>query len=121
MGPDAGKNVRNIAIIFALAVIVWLVPGGDTGSQTIGNILSVLLLGGLAFFAYRMYMEHRITLLDMEDRTRAIMYGCAALIVFAIVATGRLWESGPGALVWFALIGAAVYGLYSVYRAQREY
>jgi len=121
VGPDAGKHLRNIAIIVALAAAVWLLPGGGTASRTISNLLSVLLLGGLSFFAFRMYMERRITLLDMEDRTRAILYGCMALIVFAIVATGRLWASGPGALLWLALIGAALYGLYSVYRAAREY
>lgn len=121
MGPDAGKHVRNILIIVGLAVAVWLVPGGDTGSAAIRNVLSVLLLGGLSFFAYRMYMERRITLLDLEDRTRAVLYGCFALIVFAIVATGRLWSNGIGALIWLALIGLAVYGIYSVYRAAREY
>ena len=121
MGPDAGKHVRNILIIVVLALGVWLLPGGDTGSNFIGNLLSVLLLGGLAFFAYRMYMERRITLLDLEDRTRAILYGCFALIVFAIVATSRLWASGPGALLWLALIGLAGYGIYSVYRSAREY
>ncbi len=121
MGPDAGKNARNILIIVGLALAVWLLPGGDTGSSFIGNLLSVILLGGLAFFAYRMYMEHRITLLDLEDRTRAVLYASFGLIVFAIVATSRLWGSGPGALLWLALIGVAVYGIYSVYRAAREY
>lgn len=106
----------------ALGAVVWLLPGGDTGGQTIGNLLSVLLLGGLCFFAYRSYMENRIMLLDMATRTRAILYGSFALITFAIVATGRLTEQGGvGVLVWMALIALAAYGMYSVYRAAREY
>ncbi|MDP9384715.1 MAG: hypothetical protein M3P50_05715 [Actinomycetota bacterium] len=121
MGPDTGKHIRNILIIVGLALAVWLLPGGDTGSAFIGNLLSVILLGGLAFFAYRMYMEHRITLLDLEGRTRAALYACFGLIVFAIAAAGRMWGSGPGALVWIALMAVAAYGIYSVYRAAREY
>ena len=121
MGPDAGKHIRNILIIVALAAAVWLLPGGEAGSMTISNVLSVLLLGGLCFFAYRMYMEHRITLMDMEDRTRVILYGSFALLAFAIVSIGRLTGSGPGALLWIILIAAAAYGLVFVYRTTREY
>ena len=121
MGPDAGKNARNVAIIVGLALVVWLIPGGETGSDTVGNVLSVLLLGALCFFAYRMYMEHRVTLLDMQDRSRVILYGSFALIVFAVVATNRLWGTGFGGLVWLAMLGLAGYGLYSVYRSERAY
>lgn len=121
MGPDAGRNARNVAIVVALALVVWLLPGGQAGSATISNLLSVLLLGGLAFFAYRMYMENRIRLLDMEDRRRALLYGACALIAFAVVATSRLWQSGLGALIWLTLVGAAVYGIVVVVRAEREY
>jgi len=121
VGPDAGKHLRNLLIIVALAAAVWLVPGGGAAGATLGNILFVLLLGGLGFFAYRMYMEHRVTLLDMENRTRVILYGSFALVVFAIVATGRLTGSGPGALLWIALFGLAVYGFVRVYRSVREY
>lgn len=122
MGPDGKKNLRNALIVVGLAAVVWLLPGGEAGSQTIGNLLSVMLLGGLCFFAFRSYMENRITLLDMESRTRAILYGSFAVITFAIVATGRLTsQGGVGVLVWMSLIGLAVYGMYSVYRGAREY
>jgi len=121
VGPDAGKNIRNALIIVALAAVVWLVPGGSAGSSALGNLLSVLLIGGLCFFAYRMYMERRVTLMDMEDRTRVILYGSFALVAFAIVATGRLTGSGPGALLWILLVGLAIYGFFFVYRSVREY
>ncbi len=122
MGPDAGKHVRNIAILLLLAAAVWLLPGGDTGASTIGNLLAVVLFAGLCFFAYRMYMEHRITLLDLPERVRAVLYGSFALLVFALLATDRLvGEGGLGALLWLALILGAVYGVYSVWRASREY
>jgi len=122
VGPDTGRNLRNALIVVGLAAVVWLLPGGETGSQTIGNLLSVILLGGLCFFAYRSYMENRIMLLDMENRPRAILYCSFAMITFAIVATGRLTgQGGVGVLVWMGLIGLAAYGMYSVYRSAREY
>jgi phosphatidylserine synthase len=119
---DRGKHLRNIAIIVALALVVWLVPGGATSAAVVSNVLSVIFLGGLCFFGYRMYMEHRVTLFDLEDRLRTIIYVSSGLLVLAIIATGRMWtEGGPFILLWFAMIGAAIYGGYVVFRSVREY
>lgn len=122
MDDGRGKNLRNIAIIVALALVVWLLPGGDTGAAVISNVLSIIFLGGLLFFGYRMYMEHRTTLFDMEERLRTILYVSAGVLALALVATGRLWNTGgPYILLWFAMIAAAGYGLYVVVRSVREY
>jgi hypothetical protein len=119
---ERGKNIRNVAIVFGLALIVWAVPGGHTASTTISNVLSVILLAGLLFFAYRLYMEHRTTLFDLPDNQRLILYSSATLAVITLVATSRIWNSGGGwILLWFALLGAAVYGFATVIRAWREY
>ena len=119
---ERNKHIRNVAIILLLAAIVWGVPGGDTASATISNLLSVVLLAGLLFFAYRLYMEHRTTLFMLEDKVRALLYGSLVLIALALIASRRLWdEGGLGVLVWLALIGAGVYGCVTVYRASREY
>ena len=47
MGPDRNTHIRNFAIVLVLAVAVWQLPGGGTGAATIGNIFSVLFLGGM--------------------------------------------------------------------------
>jgi hypothetical protein len=103
-------------------VAVWLLPGGGTAANTIGNLLTLILFAGMVFFGYRLYMEHRATLFDLPDNQRYVLYGSAGLAVFALVATSRMWDRG-GALIllWFALIGAAAYGFYTVVRAYREY
>jgi hypothetical protein len=122
MGPDRNKHLRNIAIILALAVAVWKLPGGGTAAATISNIFTVLFLGGLFFLGFRVYMERRETIFGLEERQRGLMYGALALAVFAIVATGRLWDAGGlGAMLWLLMLGASGWALYSVWRAYRTY
>jgi hypothetical protein len=122
MGPDRNRHIRNVLIIVLLALAVWLLPGGNTGTNTIYNLLTVILTAGLMFFAYRLYMEHRATIFGLGDRQRAILYGCVAMAAFALIATSKLWnEGGLGALLWFGLIGLAAYGMYTVWRTYQEY
>jgi hypothetical protein len=122
VGPDRAKHIRNILIIVALALAVWLLPGGNKGSATVSNVLTIVLTAGLLFFGYRLYMEHRATIFGLEDRQRGILYAAAALGAFAIIATSKLWNAGGlGALLWFAMVALAVWGLYTVWRAYQEY
>ena len=122
MGPDRAKHIRNILIIVALALVVWLVPGGGTGSSTIYNVLTIILTAGLLFFGYRLYMEHRATIFGLGDNQRAILYGSVAGATVALLATNKLWdEGGLGALLWFALLSLAGWGIYHVWRAYSEY
>lgn len=122
MGPETGKHVRNVAIIIGLALAVWLVPGGDTASQTIGNLLTIVFVGGLLFFSYRLYMEHRETIFGLPERNRGILYAAVALGAITLVATRRMWdEGGLGAMLWLIFMVLAIWGLFSVWRAYREY
>jgi hypothetical protein len=122
VGPDRATNVRNFAILVLIAVAVWQLPGGGTAVVVTNNILGLLFAGGLVFFAYRMYMEHRQSLFMLEDRVRGLLYGSLVLIALALVGTRRMWdEGGVGVLVWLLLIGAGVYGCVVVFRASREY
>lgn len=122
MGSERGKHLRNIAIVIALAVVVWQVPGGGTASLTIGNLLGLIFIGGLLFFGYRIYMENRGTLFGLEERQRGILYAALALGAITLVATTRMWNSGGlGAVLWLAFVGLAVWGVYSVWRAYRQY
>ena len=122
MGPDGRKHLRNIAIIVLLAVVVWQVPGGDRAGSTIANIISIIFVGGLLFFGFRMYMENRETIFGLEERQRGVLYAGGALIAITLVATRRMWDAGGlGAIVWLMMIGAGVYAIVGVWRAYREY
>jgi hypothetical protein len=119
---DRNKNIRNAAIVLLLAVAVWKLPGGGTAANTISNIFSVVFLGGLFFFGYRSYMEHRESLFSLEERQRGLLYGALALAVFALAAPSRMWDAGMlGGMLWLAMLGAAGWAIYSVWRAYRTY
>ena len=114
-------TVRNVLIILALAAVVMLVPGGGNASAAILQVLVIGMLGAIAWFAVRLYREHRSDIYSLGDRNRAILYGSAGLIALTVTATDRLWDTGPGTIVWLALVALACYGVYFVFRASREY
>ena len=122
MGPDRGTHLRNISIIIGLALVVWLVPGGDTASLTISNLLTIVFVAGMLFFGYRLYMEHRDSIFGLTDRQRGTVYAAIALAIITLVATRRMWDAGGlGAVLWLAFLCGAIYALISVWRAYREY
>ena len=122
MGPDRGTHIRNILIIIALALVVWLVPGGDEAGITISNLLSIIFVSGILFLGYRLYMENRETIFGLDERQRGVLYAGLALVAITLVATSRMWDAGGvGALVWLVLIGAGIYAVYGVWRAYRTY
>jgi hypothetical protein len=122
VGPDRGTHLRNIAIVIALAVVVWKLPGGGTASLAISNLLGLIFIGGLLFFGYRIYMENRETIYGLGERQRGILYASIALAAITLIATRRMWDAGGiGAILWLAFIGLAAWGLYAVWRAYREY
>ena len=104
------------------SISVRRVPGGDTASVTINNLLGIVFIGGLLFFGYRIYMEQRETIFGLEERQRGILYAAIALGAITLVATSRMWNSGGlGAVLWLAFMSLAIWGLYTVWRAYRSY
>ncbi len=112
---------RNIAIIALIAAAAYFLPRGDQVSTTIGGIVSVTFAGVIAYFAGRMYMEHRVALYSLGDRMRALLYGAVAVAVVTITAQPRLWQTGAGEVVWFVILGAVVYALVHIWRVSRQY
>jgi len=115
------KVARNVAIILAVAAAVAFLPGGGPAAVFVATLLSIVMLMGLVWFAGRMYMEHRIDLFSLGDRTRALLYGAIAVVVLTLTASRVLFETGIGTLLWFALICGAAFALFQVWRARREY
>jgi hypothetical protein len=118
---DRMKTARNVAIVMLIAAAVYLLPGGGRAASTFEALLLVAFGIGIAYLGLRLYREHRIALHGLGDRHRALLYGALAVGVFAVTARLRMWQTGLGELVWFALVGFVVYSLLAVYRRWRAY
>ena len=115
------ETLRNVLIILALAAIVMLVPGGGNASAGILQALVIVMLAAIGWFGVRLYREHRTDIYSLGDRNRGILYASAGLLALTVTATDRLWATGPGTVVWVALVALACYGVYYVFRGSREY
>ena len=115
------NTVRNIAIVLVIAALVVLIPGGGTGASLAIQAVSLAFLGSLAWIAARLYREHRMALYSLGDSRRAVLYGALALATLTLTATPRLWDTGAGEIVWFALLGGAAYAVFAVIWAARKY
>jgi drug/metabolite transporter (DMT)-like permease len=115
------ETLRNVLIILALGAVVMLVPGGGNASAGILQALVIAMLSAIAWLGVRLYREHRTDIYSLGDRNRGILYASAGLVALAVTATDRLWSTGPGTVVWVALVALACYGVYYVFRSSREY
>ena len=113
--------LRNIAIVLAIAVAVYAIPGGGTAAGIISSLISVAFAVGIWLFLHHMYREHRMTIFGLGDRHRGILYGSLAALLFAGAAAGEWFDSAPLTLLWFVVLGAAVYGLVATWRYWRAY
>lgn len=112
---------RNVAIIIALALVVWLVPGGGDGAALITQILSAVFIVMIVLFMSRLYRQFRGEIFALGDQWRFALYAAAGVAVVTVAATTRLFATGAGKLLWFALLAAASYTLYLVWQQYRSY
>jgi hypothetical protein len=115
------KSARNIAIVLAIAAAVYLLPGGGRGASVFEGALWVAFAVGIGYLGLRLYREHRVALHSLGDRHRGLLYGGVALGVFVFMARSRMWETGIGELLWWALLGCVLYALLEVFRRSRSY
>jgi hypothetical protein len=114
-------TVRNIVIVLVIAALVVALPGGGTGANVALQAVSLLFLGSIAWIASRLYREHRVALYSLGDARRATLYGAIGVVVLTLTATQRLWDTGTGEIVWFALLGGSAYAAFAVIWSARKY
>ena len=113
--------LRNVAIILAIAAAVYFIPGGGDTADFVAALLFIAMSAIFVWIIGRLYRENRVALFSLGDQNRALLYGAVGLAVLAMAARGRLFDTGAGTIAWFAMIGAASFALYRVWRSYREY
>jgi len=115
------RNLRNIAIILAIAAGVDFIPGGGRGAHTVEAVLWTAFGLALGFIALRAYRERRFWLNGLGDRGRGLFYFVGGLVLFLLEARWWIEAGGWRELVWFILAFVGVWAAMEVYRHSRSY
>ena len=115
------QTIRNVAIIALLALAVTVVPGGGAAAETVLVAISMAFLAAIAWFAFRLYREQRMTLMTIPDGRRAILFGAIGAIALLIVGYEEFSSWDGGILVWIALMAGAAAAIFLVWRDATSY
>lgn len=108
--------------VLAIALVFTVIPGGGSGLDVILMLLSIAFFVGIGLLGYRLYRENRLTLDNLTDHQRTVLYGSigGAFVVFA--SSERLFgEGGVGVLAWICLLALCSYGVFWVYVSYSRY
>jgi hypothetical protein len=114
-------TLRNIAIVFVIAALIVVLPGGGTGANVALQAASLAFLAALGWFASIMYRQHRTDLYSLGDGRRAVLYAALAVATLTLTATSRLTQTGAGSVAWLLLLGAAAYAVIAIVWSARKY
>ncbi len=117
----SATTARNVAILVLLALVVWLVPGGGEGADLVGKILNAVFIVITVLIIGSLYRQYRGEIFGLGDQWRFALYAAVGIALLTVSITGRMWATGPGALVWVALIAASSYTLYVIWQRYRSY
>ena len=112
---------RNVGIVILLALVVWLVPGGGEGADLVAKILNAVFIVVAVLIVGMLYRQYRGEIFGLGDLWRFALYASVGIALLTVSITGRMWETGPGALMWVGLIGASSYMLYVIWQRYRSY
>jgi peptidoglycan/LPS O-acetylase OafA/YrhL len=115
------ETARNVGVIVLLGLVVWLVPGGGDGADFVMQLLNAIFIVLMALGCGILYRQYRGEIFALGDEWRFALYAAVGIALVTVSASRRLFETGAGAVAWFALIGAASYTLYLVWQRHRSY
>ena len=114
-------TLRNILIIALLALLLTILPGGGNLVNALFTALSLIFLAAIGMLGVRMWRETSLTRDAMTEQQRMLFYGSLGAIALMIAGLDELWDTGPGAIVWLAIVGTSGWLLFSTWRAANSY
>ncbi len=117
----SAQTARNVAIVLLVALAVWLLPGGGEGADLVGKALNAIFIVTVVLIVGSLYRQYRGEIFGLGDQWRLALYAAVGIALLTVSITGRMWETGPGALVWVVLIGASSFVLYAIWQRYRSY
>lgn len=124
---DMNPTLRGFLVIALIAAVIVALSLEQT-LTSLFIIARVAFFLAIAFFVYLVWRERRSDIATWSTRSRTVFYGAALLIVadFAVAFArggGSLFGglAGLDALAFFAVLAAAGFAMYRVWRAERHY
>jgi hypothetical protein len=115
------QNVRNIAIILALAAGVDFLPGGGNAAAAVLTALTMTFFAAIAWLLYRVYNEQQLTISGLSDGRKAGLFGAVGAIALLVVAYDdfRSWQGGI--VLWVALMAGCLGAIFLIWRSETTY
>src|SRR3954453_18392935 len=115
------QNLRNIAIILALAAAVDFLPGGGNAAAAVLTALTMCFLAAIAWLLYRVYHEQQLTLATLPDAKKAGLFGAVGGIALLTVAYDDFRSMTGGILLWIALVAGCLGAIFLIWRSATTY
>jgi hypothetical protein len=108
-----------VIAVIALVVVVLQLQATLTALFLLARIAFFL---AIAFFVYLMWRERRGDIGMWSNRSRAVFYGAAALVVADVAASiVHGLRGGPDALAFFLVLGLCGLSMWRVWRDEHTY
>ena len=115
------QNVRNVAIVMLLALVLAFAPHGGNVVDAILTAIAMGFLAGIAWTLFVLSRQNQLTLAALGDGRRAILYGALGLIALLVAGSDEMLASGGGTLAWIVLLGASVAAIWKVWTEANTY
>ncbi len=115
------QNVRNVAIVLLLALLVAFAPHGGNAADTILTAITMGFLAAIAWTLFVLSRQNQLTLAALSDGRRAILYGALGLIALLVAGSDEMFSSGGGTLAWILLLGASIAAIWKVWSEANSY
>lgn len=112
----------KFGVIALVALVLVVLPGGGNALDVVLTLLTIAFFAAIALLVARVYRQYRLDIETLDSNIRLALYGSLAIAVLTFTGTDRLFNAGGGgALLWFALLALASYGLFWAWTRYRRY
>lgn len=115
------RTARNVAIVMLLALGVAYLPGGGNWAEAAITLLTMGLLGGIAWMLYVLSRENQLTLSTLTDGRRAVFYGAFGMLALLVAGRSKMFSTGGGTLLWIVLLAASIAAIWKVWMEASSY
>lgn len=109
------RNLRNVAIVMLLALLVAFAPAGGNAAEVILTAITMGFLAAISWALYGFSRRSELTLAALADSRRAILYAALGMIALLIAGSDEMFSSGGGTLLWILLLGGSVAAIWRVW------